>query len=68
MKIKVSIFDKRLFSDYLKVLSVISLLTSFGLIAFQMPDNVSIRVVAGIIIFALLAIVFIAMWVHANLD
>ena len=68
MKIKVSIFDKRLFSNYLADLSVISLLTSFGLIAFQLPDDFSIRVVAGIIIFALLVIVFLAMWVHANLE
>jgi hypothetical protein len=68
MKIKVSIFDKRLFGSYLAVLSVISLLTSFGLIAFQLPDDFSTRVVAGIIIFALLVIVFLAMWVHANLE
>lgn len=68
MKIKVSVFDKKLFRNYLAVLSVISLLTSFGLIAFELPDDFSIRVIAGIIIFALLVVVFLAMWVHANLE
>ena len=68
MKIKVSIFNRRLFANYLAVLSVISLLTSFGLIAFQLPDDFSIRVVAGIIILALLVIVFLVMWVRANLE
>lgn len=68
MKIKVSIFNRRLFANYLAVLSVISLLASFGLIAFQLPDDFSIRVVAGIIILALLVIVFLVMWVRANLE
>lgn len=67
MKIKVSIFDKELFRSYLAVLSVISLLASFGLIVFQLPDDVTIRVVSGIVILVLLVVIFFAMWIHANL-
>ena len=65
--INVSIFDKELFRSYLAVLSVISLLASFGLIVFQLPDDVTIRVVSGIVILVLLVVIFFAMWIHANL-
>lgn len=68
MKIKVSIFDKELRRSYLAVLSVISLITSFGLIAFSLPDNFIIRVIIGIVILVLLVVIFIAMWIRANLE
>ena len=68
MKIKVSIFDKELFKSYLAVLSVISLITSFGLIVFSLPDDFIVRVVVDIVILVLLVVIFFAMWIQANLQ
>lgn len=68
MKIKVSMCDKKLFREYLAVLTQISLVVSFGLIAFQLPDNLSIRISVGTLIFIMLVIIYFVMWFYANLE
>ena len=67
MKIKVNFFDKKLFTTYLCVLTVISLFCSFGFIAIKLPDDTDIRIAIGTIIIVLLLIIYITMWIRANI-
>ncbi len=65
---KVKLFDKKLFKNYLVVLSVISLFCSFVLIAIKIPDENSIRITVGVILTLVLLIVYVLMWVMANIQ
>ena len=64
MKIKVKILDKKLFKNYLSVLSVMGVLCSFVFIAIEIPDNYKISVMVSIVIS--LSIIYIFMWIIAN--
>lgn len=64
MKIKVNFFDKRLLKNYFALLSAISVILSFILIAVEIPDED--RLCVGIIFLILLLIIYILMWVMAN--
>lgn len=61
---KVSLFDKELWSNFLSHLSIISVLLSFVLIAFTIPEKH--KLTAGIILFTLLLIIYVVMWINAN--
>jgi len=63
---KVKFTDKKLFKNYLLVLSGISLFCSFGLIALKIPDDNCTRIIVGIILALVLLIVYLAMWRKAN--
>jgi len=63
---KVKLFEKKLLKNYLVVLSVISLICSFALIAVKVPDDSCVRIWIGIILVSVLLIVYIAMWIMAN--
>ena len=56
MKFKVKPFDRKLFKNYLEVLSVVGLLCSFALIVITIPDCLKIYV--GIALVLLLLIIY----------
>lgn len=64
MKVKVSFFDKRLLKNYFAILSVISVILSFVLIAVEIPDENKLCV--GIVFLITLLIIYVVMWVKAN--
>src|SRR5690554_6484174 len=64
MKFKVKPFDRKLFKNYLEVLSVVGLLCSFALIVITIPDCLKIYV--GIALVLLLLIIYLIMWINAN--
>lgn len=64
MKKKVSFIDKNLLKTYFSVLSVISVLMSFVLIGFNIPDQY--KLISGIILFIVLFVIYIYMWIRAN--
>lgn len=63
---KVKILDKKLLKSYLAVLSVISLFSSFALIAIKIPDDNCIRITIAVLLSIVLLIVYIIMWFIAN--
>ncbi|MBB6447058.1 macro domain-containing protein [Bacillus benzoevorans] len=65
MKIKVNFFDKNLLKNYFSVLSVISILMSFVLIAINIPNKY--KPITGIVVFLFLLIIYFIMWIRANL-
>lgn len=65
MKIKVNFFDKNLLKNYFSVLSVISILMSFVLIAINIPNEY--KPITGIVVFLFLLIIYFIMWIRANL-
>lgn len=65
---KVKLLDKKLFKNYLVVLSVISLFCSFAFIAIKIPDENTIRITVGVILTLVLLIVYVLMWIMANLQ
>lgn len=64
MNIKVSLFDKGLWSSFLSKLSIISVLLSFVLIAVTIPEKH--QTIVGIILFVILLIIYFIMWIKAN--
>ncbi|MGQ1911228.1 macro domain-containing protein [Marinifilum sp. RC60d5] len=64
MKFKVKPFDRKLFKNYLEVLSVVGLLCSFALIVITIPNCLKIYVGIGLVL--LLLIIYIIMWLNAN--
>jgi len=64
MNFKVKPFDKKLFKNYLEVLSVVSLLSSFALIVITIPDCLKIYVGTALVL--MLVIIYIIMWISAN--
>lgn len=64
MKIKVSIFNKALLRNYLVVLSIINIFTSFFFIFVSIPNKYKIYI--GISFFLVLIIIYFGMWIHAN--
>lgn len=64
MKLKVKLLDKKLFKNYLEVLSIIGLICSFAFIVITIPDYLKIFVGIGLI--AMLMITYIIMWIIAN--
>jgi len=64
---KVKFFDKKLFKEYLVVLSVISLICSFALIAIKIPDDNNTRMIVGGILVLTLLVVYIFMLIRANI-
>ncbi len=65
---KVKILDKKLFKNYLVVLSVISLFCSFAFIAIKIPDDNCTRITVGVILTIVLLIVYVVMWIKANVQ
>jgi len=65
---KVKIFDKKLFKNYLVVLSVISLFCSFAFIAIKIPDDNCSRITVCVILTIVLLIVYVVMWIKANVQ
>ncbi|TWT01578.1 macro domain-containing protein [Planomicrobium sp. CPCC 101079] len=65
MKVKVSFFDKTLLKNYLFILSSLSVVLSFVLIAVDIPNKH--RFAIGIVLFILLFITYFIMWIRANL-
>lgn len=63
---KVKLFDKKLFKNYLVVLSVISSLCTLALIAIKIPDDNCIRIWIGIILISVLLVIYAIMWIVAN--
>ena len=68
MKLKVRLLDKVLRRSYFGFLTTISLFCSFLVIAFELPDDNSIRVIAGFSIIGFFIGVYLVMWVAANLQ
>lgn len=66
MKIKVKLFDKQLQKDYYSVLSIISLVFSFILIVFEIPEKY--KSVGGVVLVLLLTTLYIVLWIRANLS
>lgn len=64
MKIKVSLFSRTLWRRYLVLVSGISVFTSFFFVAIEVPDNLKICVLIGIVIS--LVISYVLLWVAAN--
>lgn len=64
MKVKVSLFSKQLFNDYLPVFSVISMIASILSLVYSIPD--SCKIYAAIVVLIILVTIYIAMWVYAN--
>ncbi|MED2489848.1 hypothetical protein CN297_11900 [Bacillus cereus] len=64
MKIKVGFFDKDLLKRFFALLSIISVLMSFALVAINIPNKYKLG--TGIAIFLFLLGIYILMWVLAN--
>ena len=65
MKLKVRIFDKKLWQNYLVLLSAISLFSSFVFIVIEIPNDCKLSIGIGIVI--ILSSIYIIMWIIANL-
>lgn len=63
---KVKILDRKLFKNYLAILSVISTLCSFLFIVIKIPDEDCVRITIGVILTIFLLIVYVIMWILAN--
>jgi hypothetical protein len=64
MKLKVKLLDKKLFKNYLEVLSIISLICSFAFIVITIPDCLKIYFGIGLVL--MLFTTYIIMWIIAN--
>jgi len=64
MKLKVKLLDKKLFKNYLEVLSIISLICSFAFIVITIPDCLKIYFGIGLVL--MLLTTYIIMWIIAN--
>lgn len=65
MKVKVNFFDRQLRREYYSILSVISLIISFILIFKGVPDEH--KSIAAIIFGSILVIIYIVLWIRANM-
>lgn len=61
---KVSFLDKRIFRQFLEVVSVISVVASLAFIFFEIPKDC--KLVVGGIFLILLFVVYVALWVRSN--
>jgi len=68
MKLKVKLFDEKLYRSYLAVLSVISLFCSFAFIIIDIPDDPQIKIWVGIGLGVILVIIYLVMWIRANIQ
>lgn len=66
MRIKVNFFDKNLLKNYFSVLSILSVLISFALIAINIPNKY--KLTTGIVLLFSLIIIYIIMWIQVNLS
>lgn len=66
MLYKVKLLDKKLINEYFIVLSIISLLSSFAFLIIDIPDNN--KKGTGIALILFLLILYILLWVRANLS
>ncbi len=64
-KIKVSIFDKTLFKDWLAFLTPFSLILSFVSITINIPNKY--KLLAAILILIFFILIYIVLWIRANL-
>lgn len=64
MKIKVKPSDKNLLGQYYNILSVISVISSFLFLIYDIPDHAKIPMGIGILL--LFAVVYLFLWVRAN--
>ncbi|MEK5144024.1 macro domain-containing protein [Paenibacillus sp. FSL M7-0134] len=65
MKIKVNFFDKELLKGYGSILSIVSVIFSFIFIFVKISD--SYKLFAGIVFFIFLLVLYIFLWLRANL-
>ena len=65
MKLKVTICNKALWSDYYKFLSVISVITSLIFLFYDIPK--AYKNICAVMLFALFLLVFLGQWARANL-
>lgn len=63
---KVNFFDTQLRQNYLAVLSLLGLITSFGLIVIKVPEETSTRIIIGVCLTLFLLFVYLLMWLKAN--
>jgi len=66
MKLKVGLFNKKLFKNYLTLLGVLSLFYSFVFIAIDVPDDYKKLVIICIVL--ILLVIYVIMWIKANLQ
>lgn len=66
MKIKVKLFDGKLIKNYLEVVSLISLIISFALVAIIIPDDITSRIWIGLGLLVILLFVYLIMWLMVN--
>lgn len=64
MKIKVNLFDKTLFKNYLALLTKLTVLITYAFIIIEIP--IKYKVPVGICLALLLLIIYIIMWLIAN--
>ena len=62
--VKVSFFDKRIFKQFLTVISVTSIAFSFALIFVDIPKEMKLK--AGCIFLIVLLIVYLVLWLRSN--
>ncbi len=64
MKLKVKLLDRKLFKNYLEVLSIIGLVCSFAFIVITIPS--CLKIYFGIGLVSLLLFTYFIMWIIAN--
>ena len=64
MKLKVKLLDKKLFKNYLEVLSIIGLVCSFSFIVITIPS--CLKIYFGIGLVSILLFTYLVMWIIAN--
>lgn len=65
---KVRLFDTNLFKQFLIFLSVISSFCTLALTSIKIPDENCIRIWIGIILISVLLIIYIILWIVANVQ
>lgn len=66
--IKVKLLDKNLLKQYFAILSVLSTLCSFALIAIKVPEDNCTRFTIGISLLFILLIIYLILWIKANIQ
>ena len=66
--IKVKLLDKNLLKQYFAILSVLSTLCSFVLIAIKVPEDNCTRFTIGISLLFILLIIYLILWIKANIQ
>jgi len=62
--VKVSFFDKRVFRQFLEVVSVISIVASLAFLFIEIPKEM--KLIVGVIFLTMLLIVYVVLWCRSN--